>query len=171
YAISTVALMQVVCIKRGLRLAPGQWLSDTSWVGTLFLVSAVVAGVLSLNPQQFGRSPAAVGMLVIGLSLALLPLHFPQQIAEHEAQEARVAAAEREAQQNQKRFHAAFTQASIGMAIVSPDGAVVQANQALCALLGYGEAQLHGRPFDCLLHPSDATLLSRHVAGVSERRT
>jgi len=171
YVLSTVGLMQVVYLKRELRLTLPQWLADTSWVGTLFLVSAVVAGVLSLNAQQFGRSAAAVGVLVIGLSLALLRMHFRQQIAEHEAQEARVAAAEREAEQNQKRFHAAFTHASIGMAIVSPDGAVLQVNQALCALLGYGEAQLQGRPFNSLLHPSDAALLGRHVAGVSERRT
>jgi len=171
YAISTVALMQVVYIKRGLHLSSAEWLASTNWVGTLFLVSAVLAGALSLNAQQFGRSAAAVGVLVIGLSLALLRMHFRQQIAAHEAQEARVAAAEREAAHNQKRFHAAFTHASIGMAIVSPDGTVLQVNQALCALLGYGEAQLQGGPFNRLLHPSDAALLGRHVAGVSERRT
>jgi len=102
-----------------------------------------------------------------GVSLALLRSHFRQQIAEHEGQEARVAAAELEAEQNQKRFHAAFTHASIGMAIVSPQGTVLQANQALCTLLGYDEAQLVQRSFRSLLHAGDATLLERHVAASS----
>jgi diguanylate cyclase (GGDEF)-like protein/PAS domain S-box-containing protein len=171
YVLSTTSLMQVVCLKRNKRLAIKDWFDGTSWVGTLYLASAVLAGLLSLNAQQFGQSAAAVGVLGIGVSLALLRSHFRQQISEHEAQEARVAAAELEAEQNQKRFHAAFTHASIGMAIVSPQGTVLQANQALCALLGYAEAQLVQRSFRSLLHAGDATLLERHVAGVLDRRT
>jgi diguanylate cyclase (GGDEF)-like protein/PAS domain S-box-containing protein len=170
YVVSTVALMQIIYLKRSLRMSPKEWLANTSWVGTLYLVSSVVAGVLSLNAQQFGRSATAVGVLVIGLSLALLRAHFRQQIIEHEAQEARVAAAELEAEQNQKRFHAAFTHASIGMAIVAADGNVLQVNQSLCELLGCADTKLLRAPFRRLLHPSDAALLDRHVADVVARR-
>jgi diguanylate cyclase (GGDEF)-like protein/PAS domain S-box-containing protein len=169
YVASTTALMQIVYVKRRVRLTIDEWFGSTSWVGTLYLVSAVVAGLLSLNAQQFGRSASVVGVLVIALSLALVRTHFRRQIVEHEAQEARVTAAELEAAQNQKRFHSAFTQASIGMAIVSPDGMVLQFNQALCALLGYDEAQVVRKAFNALLHPSDAALLERHVADVRER--
>ena len=170
FVISTTALTQIVYLKRGVRLTLSDWFANTSWVGTLYLVSAVLAGLLSLNAQQFGRSAVAAGMLIVALSLALLRAHFRQQIAQHEAQEERVKAAELEAEQNQKRFHAAFTHASIGMAIVSADGTLLQSNQALCALLGYGEGQLHGRSFSGLLHPGDARLLDRHVDGVTARR-
>ena len=169
YVASTTALMQIVYVKRSARLTVAEWFGSTSWVGTLYLVSAVVAGLLSLNAQQFGRSASAVGVLLIALSLALVRTHFRRQIVEHEAQEARVAAAELEAVQNQKRFHSAFTQASIGMAIVSSCGTVLQFNQALCALLGYDESQVIQKPFNALLHPSDAALLDRHVADVRER--
>jgi diguanylate cyclase (GGDEF)-like protein/PAS domain S-box-containing protein len=169
YVASTTALMQIVYVKRRVRLTIDEWFGSTSWVGTLYLVSAVVAGLLSLNALQFGRSASVVGVLVIALSLALVRTHFRRQIVEHEAQEARVTAAELEAAQNQKRFHSAFTQASIGMAIVSPDGMVLQFNQALCALLGYDEAQVVRKAFNALLHPSDAALLERHVADVRER--
>lgn len=100
----------------------------------------------------------------------MLRAHFRQRIIEDEAQEARVTAAELEAEQNQKRFHSAFTHASIGMAIVSSEGAVLQANQALCALLGYDQSQVLRRAFRDLLQPGDAALLDRHVAGVTERR-
>jgi diguanylate cyclase (GGDEF)-like protein/PAS domain S-box-containing protein len=166
YVVSTTTLMQIVYLKRNLRLTVSEWFGNTSWVGTLYLVSSVIAGLLSLNAQQFGRSTSAVGVLVIGLSLALVRTHFRRQIVEHEAQEARVTAAELEAAQNQKRFHSAFTQASIGMAIVSADGRVLQVNQALCALLGYDEPQLLRRLFSVLLHPADAALLDRHVTDV-----
>jgi diguanylate cyclase (GGDEF)-like protein/PAS domain S-box-containing protein len=169
-SISTMALMQIVYLKRGKRLSLAEWFGNTSWVGTLALVSAVLAGLLSLNAQQFGRSAAVVGVLVIGVSLALLRAHFRRQNAEFEEHEARVAAAELEAEQNQKRFLAAFAHASIGMAIVSPEGVVLQANQALCALLGYPESQVLKREFRGLLHPGDAGLLDRHVSGVVGRR-
>jgi diguanylate cyclase (GGDEF)-like protein/PAS domain S-box-containing protein len=169
-AISTMALMQIVYLKRGKRLSIAEWFGSTSWVGTLYLVSAVLAGLLSLNAQQFGRSAAVVGVLTIGASLALLRVHFRRQNAEYELHEARAVAAEAEAEQNQKRFLAAFTHASIGMAIVSPEGVVQQANQALCALLGYDESQVLQREFSSLLHPGDAGLLERHVASVVARR-
>ena len=169
FSVSTVALMQVIYLKRGQQLSLADWLGNASWVGTLYLISSVLAGVLSLNAQQFGRSAAAVGVLVIGVSLMLLRAHFRQQIAEHEAQEARVTAAELEAAQNQKRFHAAFTHASIGMAIVSLEGKVLQVNQALCALVGLTEKELLGHTFRGLLHRGDAALLQRHVDSLVAR--
>jgi len=170
FAISTATLIQVMYLKRGLQLRLKDWFDNTSWVGTLHLMSAALAGMLSLNAQQFGRSTVAVGMLMMGLSLALLRAHFKQQIVAHEAQEARVNAAELEAAQNQKRFHAAFSHASIGMAIVSTGSKVLQVNQALCTLLGYEAGEIRERSFRSLLHAGDAGLLDRHVEGVSSRR-
>ena len=168
-ALSTVSLMLVVVLKRGQRLGLRDWFDAASGIGTLQLMAAVVAGMLSLNAQQDGRSSVVVALLVIGLSLALLRAHFRQQIAEHAAQEARVAAAEREAQHNQQRFMAAFSCASIGMAIVAADGRIVQANQALHQLLGHGDGALLQLPFRSLLHAGDAGLLDRQVAGLLAR--
>src|SRR5204863_2379806 len=48
---STVALMQIVYLKRGLRLTFKEWFDSTSWVGTVYLVCAVFAALLSLNAQ------------------------------------------------------------------------------------------------------------------------
>ena len=51
--------------------------------------------------------------------------------------EAEVAARHvRELEVSERRFHSAFTHASIGMALVSFDGRVLQVNSALRALLG-----------------------------------
>jgi diguanylate cyclase (GGDEF)-like protein/PAS domain S-box-containing protein len=166
----SVPLMQVIYLKNQRQLGWRDWLAHSSWVGTMYLVAAALAGLLSLQAQQFGRGVVAVVVLVLGLSLAWLRAHFRQQAAEHAAQEARVKTAEEEATQNQKRFHLAFTQASIGMAIVAADGSVSQANLALGRLLGYAGDQLSGRDFGSLLHPGDAALLRRHVTAVLARR-
>lgn len=169
YVISTAAMMAVLTAKRGQVLTVADWLAGSSWVGTLQLVSAVVAGLLSLNAQQYGEATVAVAVLVIGLSLALLRAHFRQQIAEHAAQEARVAEAEAQAQAVQRRFEAAFAEASIGMAIVDGQGAIQQANRALHALLGYAEGSLPGRGFFALLHPGDTSLLAQRSGEVLTR--
>jgi diguanylate cyclase (GGDEF)-like protein/PAS domain S-box-containing protein len=159
----TLPQMQVFALKQGRQLRLREWFDEGSWVGTLYLLSAVVAGVLAINARVFGRGVLAVALLAIGLALAMLRVHFRRQSAEHEAQEARVAAAELESQQNQKRFHAAFSHAAIGMAIVSPSGRVLQANLAIRSLLGLGDADLLGRSFRALLHPGDAALLDRRI--------
>ncbi len=169
--VTTASIMKLMALKRGLALRWADWRAQCSWVATLQLLSAVLAAMLALYAEQFGRSSVVVGVLVMGLSLALLRSHFRRQIAEQGAQEARVAAAEQDAQQNQRRFTAAFSRASIGMAIVDAEDRVLQANQALHQLLGFEAPGLVQRPFRTLLHAGDAELLARHVADVQARRT
>lgn len=53
------------------------------------------------------------------------------------------------------RFIGAFRYASIGMALVAPDGRWLQVNQALCALVGYSEQELLASRFQAITHPSD----------------
>ena len=166
---SSMPLLQVISLKHGRSLRLRDWFASMAGVGALYLGASMVAGVLFLNAQQFGHSVIVIAVAVVGLALVMLHAHFRQQVAEHTAQEARVEVAEREARQNQQRFHAAFTHAAIGMAIVSPDGVILQVNGALCSLLGCLPEPLLGTPFAALLHPGDAALLERHAAGVSTR--
>ncbi|GAP35722.1 EAL domain-containing protein [Piscinibacter sakaiensis] len=159
----TLPQMQVFSLKRGSSLRLREWFHEGSWVGTLYLLSGLVAGVLSLNAQVFGRSVVVVAVLAIGAALAMLRAHFQRESAEHAQQEARLAAAEAASRQNQQRFEAAFSHAAIGMAIVSGDGQVMQVNQAICALLGAPAAQLLQRSFRGIWHPGDADMLARRV--------
>jgi diguanylate cyclase (GGDEF)-like protein/PAS domain S-box-containing protein len=53
------------------------------------------------------------------------------------------------------RFHAVFTQAEIGIALVDLDGLVLDANTALLGMLGYSLAELGGRAITDLVHPDD----------------
>jgi diguanylate cyclase (GGDEF)-like protein/PAS domain S-box-containing protein len=76
--------------------------------------------------------------------------------ARKEADEAVARAAE--------RFRAAFDNAPIGMALLTPEGRWFQVNPALCALLGYSEEELLERSFVDVTHPNDrASSLERRV--------
>ncbi len=159
----TAPLMTVVYLKNGLKLGWREWLAHSNWVSAMYLFASMLAGLLSLNAQHYGRMVAAVSVAVIGVSLALLRMHFRQQDQAHAAQEQRVRAAEVESAQNQQRFHAAFTRASIGMVIVSAEGLVLQGNEAIGRLVGLDVQRLAGLPVARLLHPGDAELLQLQV--------
>ncbi|MBU1247178.1 MAG: diguanylate cyclase [Proteobacteria bacterium] len=69
-------------------------------------------------------------------------------------------------------FHNAFTFASIGMALVSPNGAWLKVNKSLCDLVGYTEEQLLAKTFQDITHPEDLDEDLHHVeqmlAGIIE---
>ncbi len=163
FAGTTLPLLAVVAAKNRQRLSLRNWALDYSWFGAIQLLSAAVAGVLAINARQFGPTVIAVAAAVAATVVVLLHLSLRRHEAEHQAQEARIAAAQREAELNQQRFTAAFTHAAIGIAIVRPDGHIQQVNQALCTLLGHSDGSLLNRPFDALLHPGDADLLQRRA--------
>ena len=74
-------------------------------------------------------------------------------------------AAEAPPQRERSRFEAAFSNAPIGMSVVSPAGRCLQANDAFCRLLGYREDELVGLNLFDLTHPDD-----RRVARDNWRR-
>ena len=58
-------------------------------------------------------------------------------------------------EESDRRFHVAFTNAAIGMAIVSPEGNYQKVNNALCKLTGYSEKELLSRNVLDITHPDD----------------
>ena len=59
-------------------------------------------------------------------------------------------------EESEQRFRAAFTNAPIGMALVSVEGRFIQVNRALTDMLGRAHSELAGSPLDSILHPEDA---------------
>jgi PAS domain S-box-containing protein len=57
--------------------------------------------------------------------------------------------------ESEERFRGAFDGASIGMALVSPEGRFLEVNRALCDILGYTEDELLAKTFQDLTHPDD----------------
>jgi two-component system cell cycle sensor histidine kinase/response regulator CckA len=85
------------------------------------------------------------------------------------SEEVRRRAALREAQE---RLHHAFEDAPIGKGIVAMDGRWLEANRALCELLGYSREELARHRIDELTHPDDAPadvpVLAEFCAGVRD---
>jgi diguanylate cyclase (GGDEF)-like protein/PAS domain S-box-containing protein len=138
------------------------WLADQ-------MASAIIAGLIGMGARQFGPWVIVISALA-ALSMVLVLRMITRQLnRERQAQEARVAEAEREALLNQRRFGAAFTRSALGMAIVDARGLVVQANPALCALFAADESALIGQPFERHLHPDDLGAFTRRAAEPRER--
>ena len=167
FAGTTLPLLAVVAAKNGQRLSLRDWAQNYSWWAAVYLASAAVAGMLAMNARHFGAAVIVVAAVVAAAVVLMVNLSLRRHEAEHQAQEARIAEAQREAAQNQLRFTAAFNHAAIGMAIVRPDGSIRQVNQALCALLGHAEAVLVGRPFVELLHEGDGELFRRRADSIA----
>jgi PAS domain S-box-containing protein len=63
--------------------------------------------------------------------------------------------AEESMRQSEERFRNMFTAAATGIAISTPEGRFIQANDAYCRMLGYTEKELLTRSFASITHPGD----------------
>jgi diguanylate cyclase (GGDEF)-like protein/PAS domain S-box-containing protein len=62
----------------------------------------------------------------------------------------------------EERFHRAFDQAPIGMALVTPEGRWLQVNPAFCELLGYEADELTALSYLDITHPDDVEASIEH---------
>ena len=74
---------------------------------------------------------------------------------------------------SEETFRCAMEGASIGMALVKPNGHFLKVNAALCELLGYDDAELLGNDFQVITHPEDLerslSLVEQALAGKFDR--
>ena len=54
-----------------------------------------------------------------------------------------------------QKFRAPFSHTTIGIAVIDMNGAFVEANSALCKMLGFEETELLGQDFMTITHPED----------------
>ena len=57
--------------------------------------------------------------------------------------------------ESESRFRDTFENATVGMALEDERGAIIDANHALCEMLGYSESELVGMAFPEFTHPDD----------------
>jgi diguanylate cyclase (GGDEF)-like protein/PAS domain S-box-containing protein len=135
-----------------------------------------VAVFIYLSYRQSGFIVVLGALPIIAILLTTGHYFFRHQEAAETAAKAKAAAAEREAEQaavhlqelelSQRRFHSAFTHASIGMALVAFDGQVRQVNLALCTLLGIDPDASSYPSFADFVSPEHRNLLSNALARV-----
>ncbi|MCW2683365.1 MAG: domain S-box/diguanylate cyclase protein [Blastococcus sp.] len=63
-----------------------------------------------------------------------------------------------------------FANAPMGVALTTPEGAIVDANPALCAMLGRTAQEIYGRSVLDLVHPELAAAAQKAHAGLSTQR-
>jgi len=68
--------------------------------------------------------------------------------------------------ESEERFRAIFTQAAVGMALVSPAGAWLKCNQRLCDIVGYPCEELVGKTLEDVTFPEDAQGAMRQLQRV-----
>ena len=140
---------------------------------------AVLAGTVAayLAVRQLSLSVLLGALPVMVMLLATVHYFLRQQAAADTVRRDRIDAAEREAQQtsthmvalraSEQRFHSAFTHASIGMALVSFDGRILQANAALIALIGEAQSEsLVGQRFASHVADDDLAPLEREFTRI-----
>lgn len=83
--------------------------------------------------------------------------------------------AEEALRSSEERFRGVFNNAPVGMAVVRPDGEVLEINRALASMLGYEEREVVGLRVWDVLHPDDVApirgLVEAALAGTRDRFT
>ncbi|MBL8348832.1 MAG: EAL domain-containing protein [Burkholderiaceae bacterium] len=189
FGVNALLATALPLLKRNERLL---WMHVTGlmgWIGFVYAGSAAVAALLFLAYRTSGLGVLVAVVPLLGALLAAFHYYNRQQEASEAARVA-VAAAEREAQAlahaaereaelaarhlreleaSERRFHSAFTHASIGMALLAFDGQVLQANGALHQLLGLDDGALRGARFGGFVLDGDQASLAAQLARVEDR--
>jgi diguanylate cyclase (GGDEF)-like protein/PAS domain S-box-containing protein len=175
---NTLLVSTVLRLKRNERLSWADFFGVFGWVGVAFAGSAALATLLFLVFQQSGFSVLMAMVPLLAMLLATLHYFFRQQEAAEAVRRSSEEASEREAElaarhmreleASERRFHSAFTHASIGMALMTVDGAILQANAALGGLLGRHTASLRDSRFPEIVDAQDRMALQGELQQVMQ---
>jgi diguanylate cyclase (GGDEF)-like protein/PAS domain S-box-containing protein len=163
------------------------------WTGIAHAVTGALGGILYNELERSGVSVVLAAGLIVALLFTTLHFFTLQQESDDAVRQAAAEALEREAELaasiareraaaqkarhlrelelSERRFHSAFTHASIGMALMAFDGSIRQANPALHGLLGLAPPDLEGRGFREFVHPGDLQGLQIAIHKVALRET
>jgi diguanylate cyclase (GGDEF)-like protein/PAS domain S-box-containing protein len=179
YFLTNILLVTVILrLKQNQRLRWGDFIGVFGWVGIAYAGSAIVATLLFLVYRQSGFGVLMAMVPLLAMLLATLHYFFRQQEAAEAVRRSSEEAAEREAElaerhmreleASERRFHSAFTHASIGMALMTVEGTILQANAALAALLGRHSGALRDSRFPDAVDAQDRGALQAALQQVMQ---
>ena len=174
FVLNTLLITAVPFLKRKQWPTLREMFGNFGWVGITFAGSASMACLLFLTFQQSGMGVLMAAAPIIGMLLVTLHYFFRQQEVDESVRQNHLVVIEREAgiaarhvrelEVSERRFHSAFTHASIGMALVSFEARVLQVNAALRALLGVDDSRAIAQQlFGEFVNADDTALLDHHL--------
>ena len=129
-------------------------IEGTPWRMVVTVPSALLYAPLSSTGRWFAWAGLVIAALA-SLLVALLVGRLLKTRTELVADIAQRRAVERQLSEAETRFHRAFAEAPIGMALVDLDGGWRQVNQAMCTMLRYSETDLLNATREQLTHGDD----------------
>ncbi len=171
FALGTALPSLLLALKNNARIAPLSWYKGVAWLGVANVGCAAIAALLHEGAQQLGMVVLFAAVPFIVMLFGSTYLIFERTRAHEKTQSALLDAANRETEMAQayasalaaseKRFYGAFSNAAIGMALVSAKGTILQVNPAVCKMLGYSESELIGGAIGAFMPTGDfSSLLS-----------
>ncbi|HEX3780669.1 MAG TPA: EAL domain-containing protein [Pseudonocardiaceae bacterium] len=106
--------------------------------------------------------------LCAGYAAATREWLFGQQEQVKQALLRAMSQARRELAVSESRFREVFARSAVGMAISTPNGAVVEVNPKLAEILGYQPKDIEGRPINDFFHEDEVADLSASYQGLFE---
>jgi diguanylate cyclase (GGDEF)-like protein/PAS domain S-box-containing protein len=119
------------------------WKKHYVWASLISLAAASAAGIITTLIDIVG----IYAIVAIAPIMAIVYFTYLTHIKNLQYSTAQV--------ESEKRFHQAFDNAPIGMALVSLDGYWLQVNHSLCKILGFSEAEMLQRKYQAVVHPAD----------------
>lgn len=155
YAVSTtmVAFMQAMKLELSLWHA---WKKYYLWVSATFIMASIPAGLVARYMGDF----SSVALLTVVPVIALIYLSYETYIRNLNA-----------LQESEELFRSSFDYATVGMALVSPDGRWLQANESMCDLLQVKEEELINADYRQVIHPKDLPELQAQLEDVVTGKT
>jgi diguanylate cyclase (GGDEF)-like protein/PAS domain S-box-containing protein len=147
----------------------GAWHQHFVYTSLSYLVAASAAGAVA---RLVGTASfyAFLGLVPIA---AILYLTYRTYYEKVEAQNLQIEQARQhvaELQESEGRFRSAFDHTVIGMALVEPNGQIVQVNHALCQITGYEEKELLELTYQALAHPGECHKVQMLVQQLLQRQ-
>src|SRR5205085_4378895 len=173
----SATLISATCVMGAAQYFTNSWLVATAasfWMNRPVLATWRKHYVWASITYLAGASAAAITFKLIGMIgfyafIAMMPIvaiiYFTYLTYVKNIQ-ASAAQAESE-----KRFHQAFDQAPIGMALVSPDGRWLQVNHSLCTLIGYSEEALLQKNCQAITLPEDLPKMAATISQVLQTQS
>jgi diguanylate cyclase (GGDEF)-like protein/PAS domain S-box-containing protein len=145
------------------------WQKHYLWTSFTYYAGAFAAAIISNLVTALGSSAFLIALPIVAIIFATYRTYRRNihEAEEHAKEQERFS---KQLIEREQHFRNAFDHAA-GMALISPIGHWLQANRALCQMLGYTEAELLHKNFQELTHPDDLPDDLVHIYQVLEGKT